>query len=116
MIYLSEITKKLGQRIKFIRNKYGISQEELAFKASISTTYMGQLERGEKSPTVDTVFKLAKALDTSISELLLFDKEMTINNKNTILNKINAQLSTLSEDEQTELLKLIKNIKTFKSI
>lgn len=113
---MSIVSENLGRRIRALRKQNGISQEELAFKASISTTYLGQVERAEKSPTVEVLDKIAKALEISIYDLFLFDAEIKVDNTNTTLNKINAQLSSLSEAEQCELLKLIKNIKAFKNI
>jgi transcriptional regulator with XRE-family HTH domain len=110
------VSEKLGSRIRAFRRACGISQEELAFKASVSTTYLGQIERAEKSPTVEILDKIATALDVSIYDLFLFDEKIKTGNTCTTLNKINAQLSTLSEEEQAELLKLIKNIKAFKNI
>jgi transcriptional regulator with XRE-family HTH domain len=110
------VSESLGSRIRAFRKACGISQEELAFKASVSTTYLGQLERAEKSPTVEILDKIATALDISIYDLFLFDEKVKENGSSTTLNKINAQLATLSEDEQAELLKLIKNIKAFKNI
>ena len=106
----------MGHRIRTFRKENGISQEELAFKASISTTYLGQIERAEKSPTVETPDKLANALDISIYDLFLFDEKIKASSNNATLNKINTQLSSLSEEEQAELLKLIKNIKAFKNV
>ncbi len=113
---MSEITKKLGARIRAFRKGTGMSQEELAFKSSISTTYLGQLERAEKSPTVDILERIAKALDISVYDLFLFDEEIHTTPKNNVINKINAHLSTLSENEQSEMLKLIKNVKAFKRL
>lgn len=111
---MSKVSEGLGKRIRAYRQKMGISQEELAFKASISATYLGQIERAEKSPTVETLEKLSKALEVSIYELFLFDEEIDVPQGSSVINKINAQLSTLSEKEQNEFLKLIKNIKALK--
>ena len=113
---MSKVAKNLGSRIRTYRLKKGISQEELAFKSSLSTTYLGQIERAEKSPTVETLDKVANALDVSIYDLFLFDEKIEDDNNNATLNKITAQLSSMSQDEQTELLKIIKNVKAFKNV
>ncbi len=113
---MSIVSENLGRRIRAFRKENGISQEELAFKSSISTTYLGQIERAEKSPTVDVLDKISNALEISIYDLFVFDESVKPINKSIILNKINAQLATLSENEQAELLKLIKNIKSFKNV
>lgn len=113
---MSKVAQNLGSRIRTYRLKKGISQEELAFKSSLSTTYLGQIERAEKSPTVETLDKVANALDISIYDLFLFDEKIEDDNNNATLNKITAQLSSMSQDEQTELLKIIKNVKAFKNV
>jgi transcriptional regulator with XRE-family HTH domain len=49
----------------------GFTQEELAFKSGYHPTYIGQLERGTKSPSLRTIMSLAGALKTRGSELLI---------------------------------------------
>jgi transcriptional regulator with XRE-family HTH domain len=57
-------------RLYEIRRKRGISQMELAEKAQVSHGYISELENNLKSPTIDTVCKLAKALECSIEDLV----------------------------------------------
>ncbi len=64
------ISKKIGLKIKLLRNKIGISQEELGFRSSISKTQIGLIERGESSPTIDTLDQIAQALDISLKDLV----------------------------------------------
>jgi transcriptional regulator with XRE-family HTH domain len=64
------ISKKIGLKIKLLRNKIGISQEELGFRADISKTQIGLIERGESSPTIDTLDQISKALDIPLTELV----------------------------------------------
>ena len=59
----------LGSRIRQFRNAAGLSQEKLAWQAGIAPAFLGQLERGLKSPTVKTLEKLTRALGISIAEL-----------------------------------------------
>ena len=59
-----------GHVLKDLRKASGFSQEELAFKSGYHPTYIGQLERGQKSPSLRTMMSLASALDTLGSEIL----------------------------------------------
>jgi transcriptional regulator with XRE-family HTH domain len=52
------------------REKSGLSQEKLGFESGYHRTYISQLERGQKSPTLKALFKLAKALNLRPSALL----------------------------------------------
>ena len=61
--------KKLGKVISALRKQAGISQEELAFRASIDRTYISQIERGVGNPSLLIVFKIAQALNTSMTAL-----------------------------------------------
>jgi two-component system, response regulator len=59
----------LGMAIKAQRTSLGISQEELAYRASLHRTYVSDLERGVRNPSVDSIEKLARALQLSVSTL-----------------------------------------------
>jgi transcriptional regulator with XRE-family HTH domain len=52
------------------RAKRGISQEELADRASVHRTFVGSVERAERNISIDNVEKLARALELDIAELL----------------------------------------------
>lgn len=58
-----------GQRVAKLRRENGFSQEQFAFECGVDRTYIGIIERGEKSPTLNTIVKIAKALKISKSEL-----------------------------------------------
>ena len=66
-------TKNLGINVKLARIKAGLKQEELAEKADLSRETIGAVERGEKSPTVETVGAIADALGIDIYKLFIFD-------------------------------------------
>jgi two-component system response regulator len=59
----------LGMAIKKQRTSLGISQEELAYRAALHRTYVSDLERGVRNPSMDSVEKLARALQLSVSTL-----------------------------------------------
>ena len=53
---------KIGERIKYFRMSKKLSQEKLALMAEINPAFLGHLERGLKSPTMNTVDKIINAL------------------------------------------------------
>ena len=59
-----------GRKIARLRKRIGLSQEELAFRAEVHRTYISQLERGLKSPTLSVILKLSHALKVSASNLV----------------------------------------------
>jgi len=56
--------------LRNIRESRGLSQEELAARAGYHRTYIGQLERGEKSPSLRTIFNLSSTLQVNPSVLI----------------------------------------------
>ena len=64
--------KDKGKReeLKKARGKAGLSQEELASRAGVHRTYISLLERNKKSPTLDTLIKICKALEISASKII----------------------------------------------
>jgi transcriptional regulator with XRE-family HTH domain len=64
------LEKSFGLRLKAKRDVLGISQEELAGRSGLHRTYVSQLERGLKSPSLSTLFALALALKTDPSDLV----------------------------------------------
>lgn len=67
---MSDIAKLVGQRIRNYRIHLGLNQEQLAELSGCHPTYIGQLERGEKNATLESIEKIAVALNVSLSKLL----------------------------------------------
>ena len=61
----------LGETIRLYRKGQRLSQEALAEKADLHHNYIGELERGEKAATVDTLLKIAKALEVKVRDLVV---------------------------------------------
>ena len=55
-----------GNRLREIRTKKRISQEDLALKAGVDRSYMGRLERGELNPTLTKICQLSEALEIDV--------------------------------------------------
>lgn len=65
---IPEVT--LGREIARLRRRIGISQEELGFRAEVHRTYISQLERGLKSPTLGILLKISRALNVPASKIV----------------------------------------------
>lgn len=65
---------RIGEKIQKIRNKKGLTQEELARIASVPYTTLAKIESGQvKNPTINTLIKVANALETTLDELIKLD-------------------------------------------
>jgi transcriptional regulator with XRE-family HTH domain len=60
----------LGDELRKARSAAGLTQEQLGFEAELDRTYISQLERNLKSPTVDVLFRLCDAMGIPASELI----------------------------------------------
>lgn len=103
-----EITMAVAARIKYFRHVRDFSQEDLALRANINPAYFGQVERGLKCPTIDTLYKIARALDVPLSELLRTDALPASSSESSL--RMKEILSRVPEDKLEKVLNIIENI------
>lgn len=96
--------KAVGQRIRAAREKKNLTQEELAALVNLSPTHVSVIERGTKTPRVDTFVAIANALEVS-ADLLLID--VVDHAAVSVSSSLSAAIDTLPHDEKMRLLKVI---------
>lgn len=69
---MENIRKNFGLHLRKLRQEKKLTQEELADRAGMHFTYIGQIERGLRNPSLVNLHKLAKALKVSAGQLLPF--------------------------------------------
>lgn len=107
--YMSELTVEFGKKVRSLRQGMGMSQEELAFKAGLSPAHLGQIERAQKKPTLETIGRLADALGVAVVDLFAFDAPVQAGNRNSeTIEKINSQLLAMSEEDRKDILRIIR--------
>ena len=110
---MSDIAKVLGQRIRNYRTSLGFSQEKLAELCGCHHTYIGQLERGEKNATIESIEKISAALNISLSTL--FEK---LGAKENELYSIPLQcyefLLTKTKTEQEHIYRILLEMEKYK--
>ena len=100
---------KFEERLRMIMNEQGLSQKELAIKANITEASMSKYLSGERTPRVDVIINLSKALEITTDELLL-DIE-----NNEVMNFIQAKtilargMGNMSDEEKVKLIGFIAN-------
>ncbi len=67
---MSNPSQYLPQNLKMLRQQKGWSLSEASLKSGVSKAMLGQIERGESSPTIATLWKIATGFDTSFSRLV----------------------------------------------
>ena len=110
---MSEIAKIVGARIRNYRTSLGLSQEKLAEMSGCHPTYIGQLERGEKNATLESIEKIAIALNVSLSRL--FEKLDGHNDEKTnIPLECYEFLSSKTHSEQKRLYRILIEMDEYK--
>lgn len=66
----AKITKTICKRIRKYRHETGLTQEDLAEKVGVSRVYIGYVEQGRNTPTLDVLGKIARALKVKVSDLV----------------------------------------------
>lgn len=110
---MSVIAEKVGARIKMLRVERRLTQEQLAFEADMHPAYIGQIERGEKSPTLDTLEKIVKALDVEFSELFQ-TKPRGPSLPDDCNQELEEFLAGLSSSERSDLYAILWMLKKWK--
>ncbi len=73
-----EIEKKIGLKIKDLRNRNGLTQDELAARCELTKGFISQLERGQTAPSVSTLEDIVECLGTNLSDFFSEETEPRI--------------------------------------
>ncbi len=111
---MSNIAKDLGQRIRKYRVAKEFSQEKLAELSGCHPTYIGQIERGEKNATIESIEKISNALNISLSTL--FEKlDGQESEKHSIPLKCYEFLLAKSRAEQEHIYRILLEMNEYKN-
>ena len=67
---MADVHKRLARNMRRLRAERGMSQEALGFEAELHRTYISDVERGNRNPSIAAIEKIAKALGVSCGQLL----------------------------------------------
>lgn len=106
---MSKLSINIGQRIRNYRIQQKLSQEELAEKCGLHPTYIGQVERGEKNATIESISKIAIGLSVSLSTL--FEKLDNYENDKTDYPAVAYDLvQSVPESTQEKLIVILNTV------
>jgi len=103
------LTYKLGVKIRILREAAGLTQERLAEAADISVKFTGYIERGQRSPSIKTLEKIAKALEVAPKELFEFPDD---GEKEIACQTLLVELRKCSLDDIRTLTGVVKQLST----
>jgi len=99
----------IGKRIHELRINSGLSQEKLALRANITTTYLCLLERNLKNPTVKVIEQICNQLNISLSEFFS-DSVSSVQEEDSLSLQIIAQINDRTREEKQIILQVIKDV------
>lgn len=99
--------KVLGERIREERKRIHLTQAQLANEVGISDTYMGAIERGERSLTLDTLVKLANRIGVTIDYLLT---DFVDGSNETIIDEFKQIIDNQPLDRKVMALQVLRTI------
>ena len=102
------VTMATAEKIRYYRRQKGMSQEDLALKANLNPAFFGQVERGLKCPTVDTLYKIAKALEVPLPELVRFESSPTLEAEN--IGRLKDIVDRIPPDKSERAFQLIGSL------
>lgn len=103
--------KLLGKRIREERLKLNLTQEKLAEKSNISHPFMGQIERGDRIVSLETLVKLSNSLGVSIDYLL---KDSVMPCDDTYIKQFADLITDCSIRQKESIIELVKMFVSFK--
>ena len=101
----------LGQRIKETRLKLGLTQDNLGKRAKLHYSYIGQVERGNKVPSVKTLRRIAAALNISVESLLYEESSFKINDEDILVRELVNSVKGCSPQELRMYINMIDQVK-----
>lgn len=107
------ITKErelIGRRIKEARHKLGLTQEELGERARLHYSYIGQVERGNKIPSLKTLKKIAQALNIKLEVLLEDSPEKEISPQHLLAQELMATIKNSPPEDIKMYIRIIRQI------
>lgn len=109
------IQTELGLRVRHYRKQLGLSQEKLAELSLLHPTYIGQIERGEKNATIESLMHIAKGLNVPLSRLLeqledVPDDEQPLSS---VPMDMYNKVITLTPEKQKEISHILDSILAF---
>jgi len=104
-----KVYKDLGKKIREIRKKKKFTQEELAWKTGVSPNFIGLIERGQKSPSLETLIKIGEVLEVPVSTFFE-NLKYPIKEEDILTKKVSSIVKEGSEKEKKIIYQIVKSI------
>jgi transcriptional regulator with XRE-family HTH domain len=110
---VNDFSKTVGQRVRTYRKRAGLSQEELAEKAGLHSTYISIVERGEKNVTLRIVYQISAALGVPLDEL--FANIRIKGDRHSVAKACYEIILSMPEGDQEAVYRILEEISVLRS-
>ena len=107
---MKSVHSEIGSRIRQYRLRAGMSQEQLALNAKLTVSFLGDIERGNKRPTVESLEKLLRALNITFVEFFDYETEIRPIKDCSAQEKLNLLLKDRTNEEIEMIYSVVKQI------
>lgn len=105
--------KLIGERLRYLRKRNNLTQEELAEKAGLNSSYIGSVERGDRNISIETLEKLIHGLNVTPAEMFqLHEIDVLSSNleDSHLLEIVNSLLYNRTLEEKKLIYRIIKDV------
>ena len=110
---MKKISDQIGERIRQHRNQKGLTQETLALNSGLNVSFLGDIERGTKKPSIESLEKLLDGLGVTFLEFFDFETDIKPLKDCASLDKLNISLQGRPEDEVEMVYNIIEQVLHF---
>ncbi|BFH71608.1 MAG: helix-turn-helix transcriptional regulator [Paenibacillus dendritiformis] len=107
------LLKLIGERLRYLRKRNNLTQEELAEKAGLNSSYIGSVERGDRNISIETLEKLIHGLNVTPAEMFqLHEIDVLSSNLEDahLLEIVNSLLYNRTLEEKKLIYRIIKDV------
>jgi transcriptional regulator with XRE-family HTH domain len=103
---MRELLKTVGQRVRSAREDLGLSQEQLAERAGLHVSYVGQIERGLREPSLKSLLGVAQGLNLRLVDLL--SEAPPAGDR--LLRELQRTICTMEPPQQRQILDVVRRV------
>ena len=107
---MDNIRQWVGDRIRDVRSKAGLTQFQLAERAGLNLSWLGQIERGQRTSTIITVDKICRALNISVGEFFSESKKSSIQEDDFFMGELRELLKGQSKKDKKFIIEVVRRI------
>ena len=106
----TRLARKVGAKIKYLRQKRGLSQEALALSCDMNPAFLGHVERGIRSPTLNTLQRICDGLGITLTELLLTETDNNASNNSASIQHVVDIMQQLNPAQAKHMADLVDSV------